>query len=232
MSQRWNNNDKSWEKIVPNRWQVFNNIPDYTEKILQSVFADDHNSWYNPVSTTGPYHDVFEKGYMKFPLENYNGRDFKSMALLAKNFIDYKWKNQFLIVKEFVNAIRPIINQYGPLGKISIWKLPPNQYIKEHNDFLDYHYSVSRWIYNLSHDSSDTDVTMNGNKILSNKNTIFPFFTPTDYHYFKNKSSKDWYFMAIDFWNINKLDDQFPKNKIEIDQWLNDSSRRLLIDNT
>ena len=225
---KWNDNDIRWKDVLEERWLVHGNLPDYTGRMFDALLADDNNVWYNPISTRIPHHDIFESCYMKFPLENYNTIDIESMVMLANSKLPYKWKPQFAFVENFINEIRPIIGQAGPLGKVSFWKVPPGLHIKEHNDDFPYHVNVTRWIYNISHDHTVTDITMNGNKILSNINTIFPLFTPTDYHMFKNNSSTDWYFLAIDFWNQDKLVRLTPSVQV-MDIWATDPARHHLI---
>jgi hypothetical protein len=232
MSQRWNDSDLRWVDVVPNRWKIFEGIPDYTEIMHNQIINDNERSWYRPVSNRKPYHDVFERCHMKFPLENYNTIDIESMIMLANNVppYQYNWKPQFKIINQFIDVIRSIINEYGPLGKVSFWKIEPEQYIKEHCDDFPYHANVSRWIYNITHDCDNSIITMNGKKIESNRGTIFPFYTPTDYHYFKNVSNTDWYFLAIDFWNSDKLKSVTPDLKV-MEEWKT-GNRRHLIDNT
>jgi hypothetical protein len=227
---RWNDNDVRWKDVLNERWTIYKNLPDYTHQMIDALLADENNAWYTPISTRIPHHDVFELCYMKFPLENYNTIDIESMIMLANGRLQYKWKQQFAFVENFINEIRPIIGQTGPLGKISFWKIPAGLHIKEHNDDFPYHVNVTRWIYNISHNHTYTDITMNSNKISSDINTIFPLFTPTDFHMFRNKSEDDWYFLAIDFWNQDKLVSLTPSVP-QMDKWALDPSRHHLINN-
>lgn len=177
-------------------------IPELFKDIEQEIIADEHAEWFFPYA---PGYPTFENCRLKFLNGNLDYRSFQNMINHAYREPGY-FNPAFKKVREFAEYIRPMTDCLGPLGRSTVWNIPPGEMIKPHTDAFIYHRYITRWIYIIKQDTEHTRLSIAGNRLTTVPGDMFELHPAEQVHYFFNKSAVPWYFLGIDFWNINTLD--------------------------
>lgn len=191
---------------------------EYAIKINNEIVAD-KNDWFRPKGKVGGGQGPgdFDYGQMKFLNRNLNYFYYENMISHAiKNNYDYN-KN-FPTILEFTEYLRIVLNENGPYGRMCIWKLEPTCYLLPHVDNWPYHRNIRRYIFIVSdHGIDDALVKISGVNIPISQGTLFQFHPHNEMHEFVNNSSKNFYFLGFDYWDVDILKHVAKFKKISID---------------
>ncbi len=187
-------------------------------KILDNEINNDTNSsWYHPKGRVDGAAGVghFDYGRMKFVNRNLNYFYFENMISLAvKN--QYEYNKNYKQTLNFCNLLRPVLNESGPFGRMCIWRIPPKGYLLPHVDAWPYHRCIRRYIFCISdHKVDEVTIRIAGKEILTNQGYLFMFNPSYEKHEFINHSSRDWYFLGFDFWDLIKLEQSALSKNID-----------------
>lgn len=175
---------------------------DGASQVLKEILQDEGKSeWWLPKSDM---HTIFEQARMKFVNGNLNYFDLRNMVVHAQDKSPY-WNPAFARTREVCSGLKHSLQEYGPVGRMCVWCVPPRSRIEPHTDNYDYHRMVSRWILFLTHSSADTQVFFDKEVQPSETGNVVrlqPFYQR---HSFENHSDKPWYFFAFDTWDPQKL---------------------------
>ena len=193
----------------------------WAQIIKDEILSDQDTTWYHPyglVTATGiniPNNPgSFAQGRMKFINRNLNYFYFKSMVKMATSQ-RYEFNSKYINTLAFCNYIRPYVSEFGPFGRMCIWKLPPNCSINPHVDNLTYHSHITRYIFCIGDQAGpDASITINKCEIEVRPGLLFNFYPYHERHEFKNNTDTDWFFLGFDYWNLKLLD--FAKIKYDI----------------
>jgi hypothetical protein len=177
-------------------------LPEFFRDIEQEIIADELAEWFPPYSNTNL---TFEDCKLKFLSGNLDYRSFQNMINHAYRKPGY-FNPAFQKVREFAEYIRPITESFGPLGRCTIWNIPPGEVIKPHRDAYVYHKFITRWIYIVKQDTEKTKLIVSREPLITVPGDMFELLPATQTHAFYNNSDEPWYFLGIDFWNISTLD--------------------------
>lgn len=176
-------------------------------KIIKSEIDNDYSDWFCPKGKVGGGEGPgdFDYGQMRFVNRNLNYFYFENMISLAlKN--EYEYNPCYSMTLNFCNSLRPILNEFGPFGRMCIWKIPVNGYLLPHVDNWDYHRQIRRFIFCVSdHEAHEAMIKISNQNIEVKEGLLFSFNPWYEKHEFVNNSNKDWYFLGFDYWGIDKL---------------------------
>jgi hypothetical protein len=210
---------------------IFNvcQFPEWAEVIAKEIETakqldpDWHyaNNWRvdeNGVRTTDPSNTtkgVFDDVKLHFVNRNFNILYEESTIQLALN--GYEYNPLFTKSLELFEMAREFNKETGPFGRMIVWDCPPGSKISAHVDNLPYQTNVTRYIFTASNQSSpDISVVINNNEISLNPGMMFAFHAE-DLHEFTNHSNDYWYFLGIDYWIPEKLQQGVDKYNITKD---------------
>jgi hypothetical protein len=112
---------------------------------------------------------------------------------------------------------REFNKETGPFGRMIVWDCPPGSKISAHVDTLPYQVGVTRYIYTATKQSSpDISIKINNQDIPLQSGMMFAFHAD-DMHEFTNHSNDYWYFLGIDYWIPEKLQEGIDKYNITKD---------------
>ncbi len=185
--------------------------------ILYKEVMDDHSPWFHPTRRDG----TFDQAFQKFMTGNLNCYSLKNMLATS---IEPEIRNPRLLkCYGFADLVRQSQPNGGPFGKMALWKVGPGKKLLSHRDNFPYHHHIYRIIFNISDHGDDVEIIMNKDRVHVVKGSLFPFRPATEEHSFENKSDKDWYFLAFDFWDKDKHADLI--NTIDLTGVLNNPDR-------
>ncbi len=166
--------------------------------ILYKEITEDKADWFHPTRPD----KVFDQAFQKFMTGNLNCYSLKNMLATS---IEPEARNPNLLkCYEFADLVRQSQPNGGPFGKMAVWKVEPGKKLLPHRDNFPYHHHIYRIIFNISDHSDDVEIFMDKKRVHVVKGLTFPFRPATEEHSFENKSDKDWYFLAFDFWDKEK----------------------------
>jgi uncharacterized protein YneR len=112
---------------------------------------------------------------------------------------------------------RKFNKETGPFGRMIVWDCPPGSKISAHVDTLPYQVGVTRYIYTATKQSSpDISIKINNQDVPLQSGMMFAFHAD-DMHEFINNSNDYWYFLGIDYWIPEKLQEGIDKYNITKD---------------
>lgn len=194
----------------PSKRVVRTDIPNYTQEILTEIQDDDDsrqaekdNGWWVPKSYDNS-HTIFERAYMKFVNGNLNYADLANMVIHANDDDPY-WNAAFPKTKQFCLAVKSLLGERGPLGRMCLWKMPPGMFLEPHTDNYKYHRVIRRWIYFLNQEPPGVSVKFNDVDMPCRTGTLLELQPAEEKHSFANHSEEDWYFLAFDTWDVEQL---------------------------
>lgn len=180
-------------------------IPDFFTAINQEIKDNEHAEWFLPYSEGYP---TFENCRLKFLNGNLDYRNFQNMVNHSHRTPIFN--SAYPTIKILTEHIRDMTSCYGPLGRSTIWNIPPGEYIKPHRDAYVYHRFITRWIYIVNQDTENTILNVDNQLLETYNGDMFELLPAEQMHSFYNNSKEPWYFLGIDFWNLETM------NKIPI----------------
>lgn len=177
-------------------------LPEFFKDIEQEIVDNNKAEWFFPYSKGYP---TFENCRLKFLNGNLDYKSFQTMINHAYREPGY-FNPAFPKVREFAEHIRPMTNCFGPIGRSTIWNIPAGETIKPHRDAYVYHRFITRWIYIVKQDTENTRLNVAGEWLTTVPGDMFELLPATQMHSFYNDSTEPWYFLGIDFWNLDTLD--------------------------
>lgn len=213
---------------------IFNVVqfPDWADVIAQEIESAKQidKSWHHASNwrvdetgarTTDPSNTtkgVFDDVRLHFVNRNFNILYEESTVHLA--VAGYEFNPLFAKSRELFEMAREFNKETGPFGRMIVWDCPPKSKIAPHIDNLPYQTNVTRYIFTASKQSSpDISVLINNNDISLKPGMMFAFHAE-DMHEFTNHSDDYWYFLGIDYWIPEKLQQCVDKYNITKDTLL------------
>ena len=158
---------------------------------------------------------VFDDVRLHFVNRNFNILYEESTIHLALN--GYEYNPLFTKSLELFEMAREFNKETGPFGRMIVWDCPPGSKISAHVDTLPYQVGVTRYIYTATKQSSpDISIKINNEDVPLQSGMMFAFHAD-DMHEFTNNSNDYWYFLGIDYWIPEKLQEGIDKYNITKD---------------
>lgn len=158
---------------------------------------------------------VFDDVKLHFVNRNFNIIYEESTVQLALS--GYEYNPLFEKSKQLFEIAREFNHETGPFGRMIVWDVPPRGHILKHVDNLPYQTNVTRYIFTASRQSTpDIGIRINEYEVDAKPGMMFAFHAE-DAHEFINYSDDYWYFLGIDYWIPEKLENAIKKYKITKD---------------
>ena len=194
---------------------IYKEFQGRADDLLAELLADEDKEWFAPGTPESKtdHLEIFGRSRQKFVNGNLNAADFMNMVCHAYDENAY-WYDKFKSFRQLSEDAKPVVNQFGRLGKVMIWKVPPNLFIKPHVDYFPYHLRITRWVYMLNGDPDTTYAIIDDKKIDTCKGDLWKLYPATEKHSFINAGTEPWYFLCFDIWDEEKLAAVAPMEEI------------------
>lgn len=182
--------------------------------VLEEIKAEPA-PWHTPFarkkySEKSLVHDIFERAQMKFLNGNLNYWDVGNMVKAIDEFV---WNPYLPKTLKACEASRELTGERLPFGRMVIWRIPPQMFIKPHYDNIPYQHCIVRHIWFLNLGPEYTEVEIAGEKINTTAEVLFQFFPATQKHAFKNNHpTEDWFFLGFDTWRQDPKTTEYLPN--------------------
>lgn len=199
--------------------KLFNEIfANQAHELHAEILADHANDWFHPVAD----HKIFDQAYMKFMNRNLNYYSFKNMVAHAVEE-NPEYNTNLPKAREFCEYLRGVVGEYGPFGRMCIWRVPPGLRIMPHRDIFLYHRHITRYVLSLSDQTSNAEISIAMNNVPVFPGLLFNFYPAFELHTFVNYSESDWYFLVCDYWKLDML--KSALSEIDVDEVNNNPAR-------
>lgn len=158
---------------------------------------------------------VFDDVRLHFVNRNFNILYEESTIQLA--LAGYEYNPLFEKSRELFDMARTFNKETGPFGRMIVWDVPPYGKISKHVDSLPYQTHVTRYIFSATKQKTpDVSIQINDYFVDVKPGMMFAFHAE-DAHEFINHSDDYWYFLGIDYWIPERLENAVKKYNISKD---------------